>query len=74
MENGVLISGIICKKSLGTSSGALTHIVALEKSPEVCRAFYSNIQVSERVWQYSVVLSLWFRRGGYLYLVLGQEC
>ena len=46
MENGVLLSGIVCKKTLGASSGSLCHVVALEKSPEVCREFYSNIQVS----------------------------
>lgn len=50
VENGVLLSGIICKKSLGTSSGSLCHIVALEKSAEVCRLFYSNIQTVVNMW------------------------
>ena len=46
VENGVLLSGIVCKKTLGASSGSLCHVVAQEKSPEVCREFYSNIQVN----------------------------
>jgi len=50
VESGVLLSGIICKKSLGTSSGSLCHIVALEKSSEVSRLFYSNIQTVVNQW------------------------
>ena len=31
VEDGVLISGILCKKTLGASSGSLMHIVFLEQ-------------------------------------------
>ncbi|XP_078486594.1 DNA-directed RNA polymerase II subunit RPB1-like [Ciona intestinalis] len=50
VENGILLSGIICKKSLGTSSGSLCHVVALEKNADVCREFYSNIQTCVNNW------------------------
>uniref|UniRef100_H2Z9E5 DNA-directed RNA polymerase subunit n=1 Tax=Ciona savignyi TaxID=51511 RepID=H2Z9E5_CIOSA len=50
VENGILLSGIICKKSLGTSAGSLCHVVALEKSADVCREFYSNIQTVVNNW------------------------
>ena len=49
VENGELISGIICKKSLGASAGSLMHIVFLEMGFEIAGQFYGDIQtVSER--------------------------
>lgn len=46
VENGELLSGILCKRSLGTSSGSLVHIVALELGHQVAAQFYANIQAS----------------------------
>ena len=50
IEHGELISGILCKKSLGTSSGSLVHIVAVELGHEVARMFYGNIQTVVNNW------------------------
>ena len=50
IEHGELISGILCKKSLGTSSGSLGHIVAIELGHEVARCFYDNIQTVVNNW------------------------
>lgn len=50
IEHGELISGILCKKSLGTSSGSLVHIVAVELGHEVARCFYGNIQTVVNNW------------------------
>lgn len=35
--NGELLSGIICKKTIGSSSGSLLHLVWLDSGPEWCR-------------------------------------
>ena len=44
IENGELISGIICKKTLGASAGSLVHVVALESGHIAVRDFLSNVQ------------------------------
>ena len=44
IENGELISGIVCKKTLGASAGSLVHIVALESGHIAVRDFLSNVQ------------------------------
>lgn len=40
----------MCKKSLGTSSGSLVHIVAVELGHEIARMFYGNIQTVVNNW------------------------
>ena len=50
MEDGALISGILCKKSLGASSGSLMHIVFIEQGYEQAGAFYGNIQTVINNW------------------------
>lgn len=45
-----MISGIICKKSLGASAGSILHIVALELSHEEAGLFYSHIQTTINNW------------------------
>ena len=50
MEDGALISGILCKKSLGASSGSLMHIVFIEQGYEQAGAFYGNIQTVVNNW------------------------
>lgn len=50
MENGELIMGILCKKSLGTSAGSLVHISYLEMGHDITRLFYSNIQTVVNNW------------------------
>ena len=50
VENGELIMGILCKKSLGTSAGSLVHISYLEMGHDITRLFYSNIQTVVNNW------------------------
>ncbi|KAI5711738.1 hypothetical protein M8J75_002812 [Diaphorina citri] len=50
VEHGSLLMGILCKKSLGTSSGSLLHICFLELGHEVCGRFYGNIQTVVNNW------------------------
>ncbi|KAL4220549.1 DNA-directed RNA polymerase II subunit RPB1 [Mactra antiquata] len=50
IEDGELISGILCKKSLGSSSGALAHVVFLEMGYETAGLLYGNIQTVINNW------------------------
>jgi len=50
VEDGELVSGILCKKSLGASGGSLLHIVYLEQGFEQAGEFYANIQVVVNNW------------------------
>ncbi len=50
MEDGELISGIVCKKSLGASSGSILHIVFLEQGFTEAGLFYGNIQTVVNNW------------------------
>eukprot|EP00929_Paragymnodinium_shiwhaense_P038765 TRINITY_DN20448_c0_g1_i1.p1 TRINITY_DN20448_c0_g1~~TRINITY_DN20448_c0_g1_i1.p1 ORF type:complete len:1833 (+),score=513.23 TRINITY_DN20448_c0_g1_i1:101-5599(+) len=42
--NGEILSGIICKKTIGSSSGSLIHLIWLDYGPEACRHFISFLQ------------------------------
>ncbi|CAJ1415597.1 unnamed protein product [Effrenium voratum] len=48
--NGELLSGIICKKTIGSSSGSLLHLVWLDSGPEWCRNVLSYIQKMVNQW------------------------
>lgn len=50
MEDGVLLSGILCKKSLGPSAGSLQHVVFLEQGWEQAGLFYGHIQTVINNW------------------------
>ncbi|KAK6963030.1 DNA-directed RNA polymerase II subunit RPB1 [Biomphalaria glabrata] len=50
IEDAELISGIICKKALGTSAGSLVHIVFLEMGHDIAGEFYGNIQTVVNNW------------------------
>ncbi|XP_074658521.1 DNA-directed RNA polymerase II subunit RPB1-like [Tubulanus polymorphus] len=50
VEDGELICGILCKKSLGASSGSLLHIVMLEEGHQDAGLFYGNIQTVVNNW------------------------
>ncbi|XP_061171699.1 DNA-directed RNA polymerase II subunit RPB1-like [Saccostrea echinata] len=50
IEDGMLISGILCKKTLGTSSGALAHVVFLEYGWEIAGLMYGHIQTLVNNW------------------------
>nr|KAG5708273.1 hypothetical protein BaRGS_021207 [Batillaria attramentaria] len=50
IEDGELISGILCKKTLGASSGSLVHITFMELGFEVAGELYGNIQTVVNNW------------------------
>lgn len=50
IQSGELISGIMCKKTLGTSSGGLVHKIWTEVSPEAACDFISNVQFTVNNW------------------------
>ena len=50
VEDGELISGIVCKKTLGTSSGSLMQVVYLEQGHQEAGEFYGNIQTVVNQW------------------------
>ena len=50
IENGELIMGILCKKTLGTSAGSLMHICQLEVGHRLNGLFYGDIQTVVNNW------------------------
>lgn len=50
VQDGELLSGILCKKSLGTSSGGMVHKIWTEGSPEDACEFISNVQFVCNAW------------------------
>jgi DNA-directed RNA polymerase II subunit RPB1 len=40
VQNGELLTGRLCKRSLGTSAGSLLHIVVLEKGSQMAGVMY----------------------------------
>lgn len=50
IENGELIMGILCKKTLGTSEGSLMHICQLEVGHRLNGLFYGDIQTVVNNW------------------------
>lgn len=44
IRDGELLSGILCKKTLGTAPGSLIHVVALDDGPEAIRQFVDDVQ------------------------------
>ena len=45
-----MISGILCKKTLGPSSGSLMHVIFIERGHEEAGEFYGNIQTVVNNW------------------------
>jgi len=50
IENGELIMGILCKKTLGAAAGSLLHVSQLENGHEENGLFYGNIQTVVNNW------------------------
>eukprot|EP00123_Amoebidium_parasiticum_P017765 comp23981_c2_seq2/m.42567 comp23981_c2_seq2/g.42567 ORF comp23981_c2_seq2/g.42567 comp23981_c2_seq2/m.42567 type:complete len:1766 (-) comp23981_c2_seq2:210-5507(-) len=50
VENGELIQGMICKRSVGKSGGSLLHVVFMEHGHEVTRLFFDHIQKLVNHW------------------------
>lgn len=50
IENGELLSGIVCSKTVGKSAGNLLHVVFQEMGHEICGLFYWHIQTVVNNW------------------------
>ncbi|CAR28521.1 ZYRO0F05918p [Zygosaccharomyces rouxii] len=48
--DGQIIFGVVDKKTVGSSSGGLIHVVTREKGPQVCATLFSNIQKVVNYW------------------------
>lgn len=50
IQNGELVTGTLCKKTLGASQGSLIHVIWNEEGPEAARAFLSQTQFCVNYW------------------------
>lgn len=50
VENGELICGIVCKKTVGTSGGGLIHVIMNQHGPEVAKTFFNGCQTVVNYW------------------------
>ena len=50
IQNGELLTGTLCKKTLGASAGSLIHVIWMEEGPEAARAFLSQSQYTTNHW------------------------
>ena len=50
IQNGELLSGILCKKTVGSTSGGLIHIIVNECGNEAARDFFGNVQCLVNNW------------------------
>uniref|UniRef100_A0A6N2M9V3 DNA-directed RNA polymerase subunit n=1 Tax=Salix viminalis TaxID=40686 RepID=A0A6N2M9V3_SALVM len=50
IEKGELLSGTLCKKTLGTSSGSLIHVIWEEVGPDAARKFLGHTQWLVNYW------------------------
>lgn len=48
--DGQIIFGVVDKKTVGSSSGGLIHVVTREKGPQVCAKLFGNIQKVVNFW------------------------
>ncbi len=50
IEDGILLGGILCKKTVGNSPGGLIHVIWNEHGPLVTRDFFNNVQTLVNYW------------------------
>ncbi|CAG2178748.1 unnamed protein product, partial [Oppiella nova] len=50
IEYGELLSGIVCKSTVGASGGGLMHVLFNEMGHEICGLFYGHIQTVVNNW------------------------
>ena len=50
VEDGELLTGILCKRSIGASLGSIIHIIALELGQKETGAFIYHIQTVANNW------------------------
>eukprot|EP00834_Sanchytrium_tribonematis_P003158 NODE_114_length_18474_cov_1.567510.p2 type:complete len:1022 gc:universal NODE_114_length_18474_cov_1.567510:587-3652(+) len=50
IQNGALLSGIVCKKTVGTSAGGLIHVIVNECGPDQAKLFLNGCQTIVNYW------------------------
>ena len=50
IKAGELLSGMVCKRTVGSSSGSLIHIIWLEHGPETACRFFGGVQKLVNHW------------------------
>jgi DNA-directed RNA polymerase II subunit RPB1 len=50
VEEGTLLSGILCKKTVGTAPGGIIHVIFNEHGPLAARDFFNNCQTVVNYW------------------------
>ncbi len=50
IQDGDLICGIVCKKTVGTSQNSLIHVIWKEHGPEITRNFFNGCQAVVNYW------------------------
>ena len=50
IQDGVLLCGNLCKKTLGSSSGSLIHCIWMDHGPDAARAFLHQTQTLATYW------------------------
>ncbi len=50
LNNNQIMTGIICKRTLGTSAGSILHLVFMEHGHEECGKMYGNMQTVINSW------------------------
>lgn len=50
IQDGELLTGTLCKKTLGAANGTLIHVIWNEEGPEAARAFLSQMQYLVNHW------------------------
>nr|ALP13659.1 RNA polymerase subunit beta' subunit-1 [Karenia brevis] len=50
VQDGEILAGQVCKKTVGSSGGGLIHLIWLDYGPEVCRNFISYLQKIVNQW------------------------
>ncbi|KAL7753273.1 DNA-directed RNA polymerase II core subunit rpo21 [Sorochytrium milnesiophthora] len=50
IEDGEILCGIVCKKTVGASAGGLIHVIWMEHGPESARVFFNGCQTIVNYW------------------------
>uniref|UniRef100_A0A7S0YI02 DNA-directed RNA polymerase subunit n=1 Tax=Polytomella parva TaxID=51329 RepID=A0A7S0YI02_9CHLO len=50
IKGGELITGAMCKKTVGNGAGGLVHVIWIEHGPDSCRQFINNTQKTVNYW------------------------
>ena len=48
--DGTLVTGSICKKTLGAQGGGLVHVTWMERGPDAARCLINNTQFTVNHW------------------------